>query len=113
MKSAGNFSRLWTKVSHDLALGSNTTTLPTRLIGFEISERSRGHGYARQACLALAPFIRTFYKSVAITCDPDNMASRRILERLGAEFVDEVAVPSRDPHYLRGSRAKRRYLWRV
>ena len=82
-------------------------------IGFEIAESFRGHGYALQACRAIAPFVRSVYESVTITCDPDNMASRRTLERLGAQFVDEVAVPAHDPHYQRGSRTKRRYKWTV
>jgi predicted acetyltransferase len=64
-----------------------------------------------QACHAIAPFVRSIYRSVTITCDPDNLASRRTIERLGAKFVDEVAVPPHDPHYQRGSRIKRRYRW--
>jgi tagatose 1,6-diphosphate aldolase len=80
-------------------------------VGFEILAAFRGHGYAFQACRALAPFIRSVYESVTITCDPDNTASRRTIERLGAEFVDEVIVPAHDPHYQRGSRSKRRYKW--
>ena len=80
-------------------------------IGFEIAEAFRGRRYALQACHAIAPFVRSIYRSVTITCDPDNLASRRTIERLGAEFVDEVAVPPHDPHYQRGSRIKRRYRW--
>jgi predicted acetyltransferase len=80
-------------------------------IGFGIEESSRGHGYALQACRAIAPFVRSVYESVTITCDPDNVASRRTIERLGAQFVDEVAVPAHDPQYQRGSRTKRRYRW--
>src|SRR6266850_8583097 len=79
--------------------------------GFEIVERFRGHGYAFQACRALAPFVRSMYDALIITCDPDNQASRRTIERLGARFMDEVAVPPDDPHYQRGSRRKRRYTW--
>jgi tagatose 1,6-diphosphate aldolase len=82
-------------------------------IGFEILERYRGHGYARQACHAVAPFVGLFYDDVTITCDPDNHASARTIEKLGAMFVDEVPVPPHDPHFLRGSRAKRRYRWTV
>jgi predicted acetyltransferase len=82
-------------------------------IGFEIPEPFRGHGYARRACEALAPFVRRFYEAVIITCDPDNVPSRRTIEHLGAAFLDEVAVPPHDPHYQRGSRWKRRYLWTV
>ena len=64
-------------------------------IGYEVSEAFRGHSYALQACRALAPFVRSFYEAVVITCDPDNLASMRTIERLGARFIDEVAVP---PH---------------
>jgi predicted acetyltransferase len=82
-------------------------------IGFEIAELFRGNGYALQACRAVAPFVRSIYPSVLITCDPDNVASRRTIERLGAAFVDEITVPAKDPHYLRNSRSrtKRRYRW--
>ena len=80
-------------------------------IGFEIEENFRGHGYAFQACRALAPFVRSMYETVIITCNPDNQASRRTIERLGARFMDEVAVPPDDPHYQGGSRRKRRYRW--
>jgi tagatose 1,6-diphosphate aldolase len=80
-------------------------------IGFEIAPAFRGRGYALEACRALAPFVQMGSRAVTITCDPDNFASRRTIERLGAEFVDEVAVPSYDPHHQRGSRTKRRYRW--
>lgn len=81
-------------------------------VGFEILEAHRGHGYALCACRALAPFVASIYDTVTITCDPDNHASRRTIELLGACFVDEVAVPPHDPHYQRGSRWKRRYRWK-
>jgi tagatose 1,6-diphosphate aldolase len=80
-------------------------------IGFEIGEEFRGRGYALQACRAIAPFVRSVYESVTITCDPDNLASISIVEKLGANFTDEVPVPAHDPHYQRGSRSKRRYRW--
>jgi RimJ/RimL family protein N-acetyltransferase len=79
-------------------------------IGFEILEAARGHGYAFEACRALAPFVRSFYDSVTITCNPDNVASIRTIERLGARFMDEVPVPPHDPHF-KHSRSKKRYQW--
>ncbi|PWU21508.1 MAG: GNAT family N-acetyltransferase [Verrucomicrobia bacterium] len=81
-------------------------------IGFQIQEAFRGRGYAWQACRAVAPFVRSIYESVIITCDPDNHASRRTIERLGAAFIEEVRVPASDPNYERGSRVKRRYIWK-
>jgi tagatose 1,6-diphosphate aldolase len=80
-------------------------------VGYGILEAFRGHGYAREACRAIAPFVRSFYEAVIITCDPDNRASIRTLERLGASFMDEVPVPPHDPNFQRGSRSKRRYKW--
>ena len=81
-------------------------------IGFRIQEEFRGHGYALQACRAIAPFVFSVCDAVIITCDPDNQASRRTIERLGASFIDEVAVPKHDPHNQSGSRRKRRYQWK-
>ena len=80
-------------------------------IGYEVKAPFRGHGYAGDACGALAPFVRTVYSSVILTCDPDNTASRRIIERLGAEFLEEVTLLPHDPQYQGGSRFKRRYRW--
>jgi len=82
-------------------------------IGYEISEAFRGHSYALQACRALAPFVRSFYPSVIITTNPDNLPSVRTIEKLGAVFMDEVPIPPHDPHYLRGARTKLRYRWNL
>ena len=80
-------------------------------IGYRIEEKFRGHGYALQACRALAPFVRSIYPEVLLTCNPDNYASAKTIERLGAVFIDEVAVPKHDPGYSKGARRKRRYRW--
>ena len=80
-------------------------------IGYEIPEAFRGHGYACQACRAIAPFVRKVSASVIITSDPENIASVKTIEKLGASFIDEVPIPPGDSHYLRGSRRKRRYSW--
>ena len=80
-------------------------------VGFEIAAPYRGHRYAFQACRALASFARTLRSELVLTCDPDNHASRRTIELLGARFVDEVSVPLNDPHYQRGSRIKQCFHW--
>ena len=80
-------------------------------IGFGIAEDHRGNGYALQACRALAPFVRSVYETVIITCDPDNGASIRTLEELGAEYIDTADVPADDPGHAHGARDKRRYHW--
>jgi tagatose 1,6-diphosphate aldolase len=44
-----------------------------------------------------------------ITCNPDNIASRRTCERIGARLVEVVDVPEGTPLYRRGERQKCRY----
>jgi predicted acetyltransferase len=80
-------------------------------IGYQIGEPFRGNGYALAACHAIAPFVRSVYPRVIITCDPENHASRRTIEKLGASFIEEIEVPRHDPQYRPGGRRKRRYEW--
>lgn len=81
-------------------------------IGYGIRKRHRGKHYALLACQALAPFARTVANEMIITCDPDNHASRRTIERLvGGHPGERVAVPRADPHYRRGARTKLRFRW--
>lgn len=80
-------------------------------VGYEILEKHRGHRYAEKACRALGPWAATLRMDLIITTDPDNHASVRTIGNLGARFIDEVDVPQDDPHFLRGSFRKRRYLW--
>jgi RimJ/RimL family protein N-acetyltransferase len=45
--------------------------------------------------------------------DPDNTPSIRIIEKLGAIFINEIDVPLDDPAYAKGARRKKRYEWMV
>jgi tagatose 1,6-diphosphate aldolase len=44
-----------------------------------------------------------------ITCNPENVASRRTCEFAGAEFVEIVDLPTNIDMYLEGERQKCRY----
>ena len=80
-------------------------------VGYKINEPYRGRGLAFEACRAVAPFVRTFYSTVTMTCNPDNEASMRIILRLGARFIDEIVIPPNDPNVQAGVGRKRRYRW--
>lgn len=80
-------------------------------IGFEIHPDHRGHHYALKACLAIGPWASGILDEILITTDPDNAASIRTIELLGATFMGLVDVPKNDPHYQRGSFQKRVYQW--
>ncbi|MBI1177574.1 GNAT family N-acetyltransferase [bacterium] len=82
-------------------------------VGFSVKPVYRGHGYAGKACRALTPLLARHYDDVILTADPENLASRRTIEGLGACFENEVPVPLDDPQAASGSRFKRRYRWNL
>ncbi len=83
-------------------------------IGYVIDERFRGNHYAERSCRLLLPFVRQHgLVKLWITCGPDNLASRRTLERLGAELVEVVDVPAQYPMPEGTIRKKCRYRLRL
>jgi len=80
-------------------------------VGFDVKPMYHGHDFAGKACHALIPLVRRHYDEVILTADPDNLASIRTIEKLGACFADERPVSEHDPQFAGGSRIKRRYVW--
>ena len=79
-------------------------------IGYHVYPPARGRHYAERSCRLLLPLCRRHgLRTLWITCNPDNFASRRTCERLGMHFVNVVPVPQSDPLYARGEREKCRY----
>ncbi len=63
-------------------------------IGYNVVARHRGHRYAARSVVLLVPLARRLgIDPLWITCDPENIASRRTLEIAGAQFVEIVDVP--------------------
>jgi predicted acetyltransferase len=63
-------------------------------IGYGVHEPFRGHRYAARSVKLLVPLARRIgLDPLWITCDPENIASRRSLEIAGAELVEVVDVP--------------------
>lgn len=79
-------------------------------IGYQVAHEHRGHHYAARAVRLIVPFARSLgIDPVWITCDPENLASRRTLEIAGAEFVEVVDVPEDCIIYQSGHPRKCRY----
>ncbi|MGI8907277.1 MAG: GNAT family N-acetyltransferase [Candidatus Sumerlaeaceae bacterium] len=77
---------------------------------YGVEPEFRGHHYAERGVRLLLPFARAHgYADVIITCNPDNWASRRTCDRLGAELLEIVALPPDNDMYLEGEREKCRY----
>ncbi len=79
-------------------------------IGYHVYPSFRGRHLAERACRLVAPLAKAHgLNPVWITCNPDNHASRRTCERLGAQFVEVVPVPIEHSLRRRGETAKCRY----
>ena len=83
-------------------------------IGYHIDEPWRGNHYALRACLLIRDEIRFSGKSsVVITCDPENLPSRKTCERLGCLYEGTVRVPGGIIQKYEIHHTKRRYIWRT
>lgn len=81
-------------------------------IGYGVKERFRGNYYAAKACrLIKAVAIENRMDVIWITCNPDNWASRKTCEHIGAVLVEIIALPPENDQYQRGERHKCRYRW--
>jgi len=79
-------------------------------IGYHVMPGARGHHFSERAARLLVPVARAHgHEHLWITCNPDNIASRRTCERLGAVYVDTVALPRENALYTQGDREKCRY----
>jgi predicted acetyltransferase len=79
-------------------------------VGYAIDPDHRGLGHAAAALVALRPVARAAgFAELWITCTPDNIASRRTLEKAGATLIETVDLPRHSDMYARGARRKCRY----
>lgn len=79
-------------------------------IGYNVYPPHRGHHYAERATRLVLPLARRHgMRELWITTNPDNTASRRSCERLGATLVETVDLPPWHDLYARGERRKCRY----
>lgn len=95
----------------NLRIGSNTELeMYTGHIGYGVHAPARGRHYAERACRLLLPLARAHgVNPLIITCNPDNFASRRTCERLGATLLETVDIPLDHPFRDRGETQKCRY----
>jgi len=63
-------------------------------IGYGIDEAHRGHHYAEEASRILFRLAKAHgMEYIYISCDPDNLPSRRTCERLGGKLLEIAELP--------------------
>jgi predicted acetyltransferase len=79
-------------------------------LGFDVRPRYRGHRYAARSCRLLLPLALAHgLPSVRITCDPNNLASRRTCELAGGKYLETIRIPNDHEMYSKDARYLRRY----
>lgn len=91
-------------------IGHNYHSYYNGNIGYEVDEEYRGHHYALLACQLLLK-VAQYHKmgKIYLTCDYDNVASYKTIEKLGANLVEEVLPPKDYIFYYEGIEIHRIY----
>ncbi len=98
----------------DLRMGYSEFLYYLGNVGYRIYEEYRGNHYAYQACqllFACAKDLQIPY--LIITCSPDNVASKKTLEKLEGKYMGEKKVPISHPMYLQGEKIKCIYRYDI
>ena len=72
-------------------------TVPAMEIGYWATQAAQGHGYISEAVALLTDFaMREFAaRRIAIQCDPNNVRSRTVAERLGYQLEGQLRNKAR------------------
>ena len=84
-------------------------------IGYRIQPKFRGNHFAYEACQLLFKVAREEFNmdELIITCSPDNIASKKTLEKLGGTLVEKADVPKNHTLYCSGEKEKLIYRYRI
>ncbi len=90
-----------------LRVGFNERIFYGGNIGYSIRPEYRGHHYAAKACVILKTLAKKHgMDKLIITCNPDNIASRKTCEAAGADYRCTVDLPESNDMYKDGERQK-------
>jgi tagatose 1,6-diphosphate aldolase len=79
-------------------------------IGYGVDPAYRGNHFAARSVAILLPLARAVeLRKLVITCDPENVPSRRTIEIAGGIYENTVDLPETEPMYLAGARQRMRY----
>ncbi len=91
----------------DLRIGHNDKLYYGGNIGYNIDVAYRGNHYAGKACLLLFELARKHnLEYVIITCNPENIASRKTCEYTGGKLLEMKELPEDSDMRDRGETQK-------
>lgn len=95
----------------NLRIGHTESLYYAGHIGYAVEPEFRGNHFAERSCRLVLPLVRAHgLAQLAITCNPENAASRRTIERLGARLEAIVDLPEHNEMYKEGDRRKCHYV---
>lgn len=93
-------------------IGYNETVYYNGNVGYEVDEIYRGNNYAYKACLLLSKVCKYYNMDyLYLTCDYDNIASFKTIEKLKAILVEESVPPIDYIYYHEGMKKQKIYKW--
>lgn len=98
----------------DVRIGINSETRYVGHIGYNVAPQYRGNHYALRACRLVREVAQAHgMQKLVITCNPDNLPSKRTCEGLGARLLEVVDLPPGNILYQRGERQKCVFEWQL
>lgn len=89
----------------DIRIGYMTNLFYGGHIGYRIEKEYRGNKYAKKACELIFEIAKSYdLEKIYITCDPNNIASRKTCEALDLNYIGLVDLPVNNEMYLEGKR---------
>jgi len=94
----------------NLRIGFNENIKYGGHVGYGVLEESRGNRYASRSLKLLFPLAKKHgINPLWVTCNPENIASRKTCELAGGKLVEIVDLPEYNEQYFKGERKKCRY----
>ena len=98
----------------NLRIGNNENTKYGGHIGYRVEEKFRGNHYAARSLKLLFSLAKKhFINPLWITCNPENIPSRKTCELAGGKLVEIVDLPEHNEQYQKGERKKCRYRFNL
>lgn len=96
----------------DIRIGYNENIYYGGNIGYSIEESCRGNSYASKACIIIKEVAIAYgMDKIIITCNPENIPSRRTCEKAGLKLKEIADLPPYNELYLEGERQECIYEW--